>query len=413
MLGYLTRTLFKNAAVLDPRRGALVEDQAVLVDGDRILEVGDATQITASDARTIDLGGRTLMPGLIDCHVHVTAATADLASQSEWSPMYLAARAAGILSGMLQRGFTTVRDAGGADFGLALAVEEGLLDGPRLIFGGRALSQTGGHADGRSRGRTALEPGYSYTSLGAVCDGVDQVRKAAREEIKRGAAHIKLMLSGGVASPTDRVDSTQFSRDEIRAVVDEAEAANIYVLGHAYTSRAINRGLECGVRSIEHGNLMDASSPPLFLQHEAFYVPTLVTYSALAEHGREGGLPEASYRKVFDVLDSGLRALEMAHRAGVSIAYGSDLLGAMHGMQSREFVLRTQVQTPSDIVRSATLVGAQLLRMDAQVGTIAPGAYADLLVLDGNPLEDVGLLATPEESLLLIMKAGRMYRDRL
>ena len=125
------------------------------------------------------------------------------------------------------------------------------------------------------------------------------------------------MLSGGVASPTDRVDSTQFSVDEIRAVVDEAEAANIYVLGHAYTSRAINRGLECGVRSIEHGNLMDASSPPLFLRHQAFYVPTLVTYSALAEHGREAGLPETSHRKVFDVLDAGLRALEMAHRAGM------------------------------------------------------------------------------------------------
>ena len=221
------------------------------------------------------------------------------------------------------------------------------------------------------------------------------------------------MLSGGVASPTDRVDSTQFSVDEIRAVVDEAEAANIYVLGHAYTSRAINRGLECGVRSIEHGNLMDASSPPLFLRHQAFYVPTLVTYSALAEHGREAGLPETSYRKVFDVLDAGLRALEMAHRAGVSIAYGTDLLGAMHGMQSQEFVLRAQVQKPAEIVRSATVVGAQLLRMEGQVGSIAAGAYADLLVVDGNPLEDAGLLARPESSLLLIMKAGRIYRENL
>jgi imidazolonepropionase-like amidohydrolase len=385
----------------------------VLVEDERILEVGDSAQVRSSEGRVVDLRGRTLMPGLIDCHVHVTAASADIARQSEWSPMYLAARAAEIMSGMLQRGFTTVRDAAGGDFGLALAVEEGLFAGPRLIFGGRALSQTGGHADGRSRGRTALEPGYSYTDLGTICDGVDQVRQAAREEIKRGASHIKLMLSGGVASPTDRVDSTQFSVDEIRAVVEEAEAANIYVLGHAYTSRAINRGLECGVRCIEHGNLMDESSPPLFLQHQAFYVPTLVTYSALAEHGREAGLPEISYRKVFDVLDAGLHALEMAHHAGLSIAYGTDLLGAMHAMQSREFVLRAQVQQPRDILRSATLVGAQLLRMEGQVGTIAPGAYADLLVVNGNPLEDVGLLARPEESLLLIMKAGQVYRDSL
>ena len=413
-LASLTRTLFTNAAVLDAQRGELLADQAVLVEDERIVEVGDTAQIRASEEdRSFDLGGRTLMPGLIDCHVHVTAASANLASQSEWSPMYLAARASVILSGMLQRGFTTVRDAAGADFGLAMAVEEGLFAGPRLIFGGRALSQTGGHADGRSRGRTALEPGYSYTDLGTVCDGVDQLRKAAREEIKRGASHIKLMLSGGVASPTDRVDSTQFSVDEIRAVADEAEAANIYVLGHAYTSRAINRGLECGVRSIEHGNLMDASSPPLFLRHQAFYVPTLVTYSALAEHGREAGLPETSYRKVFDVLDAGLRALEMAHRAGVSIAYGTDLLGAMHGMQSQEFVLRAQVQKPAEIVRSAAVVGAQLLRMEGQVGSIAAGAYADLLVVDGNPLEDAGLLARPESSLLLIMKAGRIYREIL
>src|SRR5207249_5028473 len=167
----------------------------------------------------------------------------------------------------------------------------------------RALSQTGGHADSRGRAVMRLEAGYPYSSLGRVCDGVPEVRRTVREEIKRGAQHIKLMLSGGVASPTDRVDSTQFSVDEIRAAVEEAEAANLYVLGHAYTSRAINRGLECGVRSIEHGNLMDASSPPLFLQHHAFSVPTLVTYSALAEHGLASGLPQGSHRKIFDVLD--------------------------------------------------------------------------------------------------------------
>jgi imidazolonepropionase-like amidohydrolase len=164
---------------------------------------------------------------------------------------------------------------------------------------------------------------------------VPEVRRAVREEIKRGAQHIQLMLSGDVASPTDRVDSTQFSEDEIRAAVEEAEAANIYVLGHAYTSRAINRGLTCGVRTIEHGNLMDPSSLPLFLAHGAYYVPTLVTYSALAEHGREYGLPQSSYDKVFDLLDAGLRALEMADKAGLSIAYGTDLLGGMHASQSR------------------------------------------------------------------------------
>ncbi len=404
-------TLFTNAAVLDVAAGQLVRGQSVLVTDDRIAAVG--SDLTAPPGATsTDLGGKTLMPGLIDCHVHVTAATADLAQIEAWSPTYLAARAAMIMRDMLQRGFTTVRDAGGADFGLARAVAEGLFEGPRLIHGGHALSQTGGHGDARPMGRTALEPGYSYTGLSTICDGVPAVRHAVREEIKRGASHIKLMLSGGVASPTDRVDSTQFSTDEIRAAVEEAEAANIYVLGHAYTARAINRGLECGVRSIEHGNLMDESTPPLFVEHQAFYVPTLSTYSALAARGREFGLPEQSYQKVFDVLDAGLHALELAYRSGVQIAYGTDLLGGMHVDQLREFELRRQVQPAADILRSATLVGAKLVRMEGQIGVIAPGAFADLLVIDGDPVADLSVMTGPEQHLLMVMKAGRRYRDR-
>jgi len=327
--------------------------------------------------------------------------------------MYVAAHAGVILRGMLQRGFTTVRDVGGADHGLAQAVDEGLLEGPRLVFGGRALSQTGGHADTRTPAVTRLEPGYPYSALGRVCDGVDEMRRAVREEIKRGAHHIKIMLSGGVASPTDRVDSTQFAEDEIRAAVEEAEAANIYVAGHAYTTRAVKRGLEYGVRTIEHANLMDDTTPAVFLAHAAYYVPTLVTYSALAEHGREYGLSESSHAKVFDVLNDGLRALELAHRAGVQIAFGTDLLGAMHRLQSREFQIRSEVQPAVEIVRSATTVGASLVRQEGQVGVIAPGAWADLLVVDGNPLENIGLLADPDQHLALIMKSGRLYRNRL
>ena len=334
--------LFRHAAVLDVLAGELIANQRVLVRDGRIDRLGrmGARRGGAEDVEVVDLAGRTLMPGLVDCHVHVTAASAHLAQIEEWSPMYLAAHAGAIARDMLQRGFTTVRDAGGADFGIARAIDEGLFDGPqRHLRRPRAVANRRPRRR-RSRGRTALEPGYSYTAMSTICDGVPQVRRAVREEIKRGAAHIKLMLSGGVASPTDRVDSTQFSLDEIRAAVEEAEAAGIYVLGHAYTARAINRGLECGVRSIEHGNLMDASTPPLFLEHQAFYVPTLVTYSALSEQGREFGLPEDSYRKVFDVLDAGLRALEMAHQAGVQIAYGTDLLGGMHVHQLREFEIR-------------------------------------------------------------------------
>ena len=401
--------LFRNLSLLDPNWNEARGGYEVLVEGDIIKEVS-STPIRSPSAQVVDCGKRTLMPGLIDCHVHTHHSEVYI-NRMEAVPLTLMmARSAGRLKRMLDRGFTTVRDAGGADFGFARAVEEGLFEGPRVIFGGHALSQTGGHADMRSSARTALEPGYSYTGLGTICDGVPAVRQAVREEIKRGAAHIKLMLSGGVASPTDRVDSTQFSTDEIRAAVEEAEAAGIYVLGHAYTARAINRGLECGVRCIEHGNLMDESTPPLFLKHQAFYVPTLVTYSAMSEQGREFGLPEDSYRKIFDVLDAGLRALEMAHRAGVSIAYGTDLLGGMHVHQLREFEIRSHVQTPADVLRSATVVGARLVRMEGQIGTIAPGALADLLVVDGNPLADIRVLTQPDRYLDLVMKAGRVYR---
>jgi imidazolonepropionase-like amidohydrolase len=407
----VTRLLFQNASVLDAERGTLLADRSVLVEDGRIVDV--ESKHASSVDRTIDVRGQVLMPGLIDCHVHVTAATANFSEIEEWSPLYLGARASQIMRGMLERGFTTVRDAAGADFGLARAVEEGVIDGPRLIFGGHGLSQTGGHGDARSSGRTAMEPGYSYTAGNVVCDGVAEVQRAVREEIKRGAHHIKLMLSGGVASPTDRVDSVQFSVDEIRAAVEEADAANLYVLGHAYTSRAINRGLECGVRSIEHGNLMDDTSPPLFLKHGAYYVPTLVTYSALAEHGLASGLPAASHRKIFDVLDAGLRALEKADRAGLAIAFGTDLLGAMHEFQPREFSIRAEVQPAPSIVRAATVTAARLLRMEGQVGIIAPGAHADLLIVDANPLDDIGVLANPSAHLQLVMKGGQIYHDQL
>src|SRR5258708_32138913 len=201
--GPMTRYLFRNAQILDAERGNYLAASSVLVEGDRILEVGGA-EMQASEVESLDLAGMTLLPGLIDVHVHVTAVTADLGRLAEWSPAYVTARAAHVLVGMLRRGFTTVRDVGGADYGLAQALEEGYLEGPRLIFGGKALSQTGGHGDFRSPGRQAYDLCHCCPTLGVICDGADEVRKAAREEIRRGASHLKLMLSGGGAFPTAR-----------------------------------------------------------------------------------------------------------------------------------------------------------------------------------------------------------------
>jgi imidazolonepropionase-like amidohydrolase len=385
--------LLRNARLLDPLTGEYTEGDLRCADG-RIAEVGPG--LAAADVRTEDLRGAVVLPGLIDAHVHVTASTADLGSLSSASPSYAAAQSARIMSRMLDRGFTTVRDASGADYGLADAQAEGLFRGPRLLFCGKALSQTGGHGDSRTRGTHVRDEHQCCAGLGRVADGVDAVRAAARDELRKGAHHIKVMASGGVASPTDRIDSTQYSADELRAVVEEAEAANRYVAAHAYTARAVNRALELGIRSIEHGNLLDDRSVELFTSRDAYLVPTLVTYWALKEEGREHGLPEASWRKVDEVLGAGLAALDRAARGGVKLVYGTDLLGGMHRHQNHEFRLRGEVQTPLEVLRSATSTAADLLTLTGEIGTLAVGAHADLLVVDGDPLADVGVLAEPK-----------------
>jgi imidazolonepropionase-like amidohydrolase len=405
-------TILQNAAVLDAERAELAEGQSVVVDGRRIADVGPG--LTGPDeAVVVDVGGRTVMPGLIDAHTHPAVVDADLFAMAEWPPSYVAARAGRALEGMLARGFTTIRDVGGGDFGLAKAVEDGYFTGPRIRFGGKQLSQTGGAGDWRAPSRRVYDDNYYSPAIGVICDGVPEVRRAVREEVRRGAHHIKVYLSGAVDSPSDRVDSTQFSLEELRAIVEEATAANIYVAGHAYTSRAINRGLECGVRSIEHGNLMDSSSIPLFKEYGAFYVPTIVTYQTLAAKSRDGQLPADIAAKLEEVIDGAIGALEMAHAAGLPIVYGTDLFADMHDQQLREFIIRAEVQPPADLIRSATTTAAQLLRLVGEVGVVAPGALADLLVVDGNPLEDIRVLTTPHRSLKLIMKDGQIYKNDL
>jgi len=405
-------TILRNASVLDPELGELAEGQSVVIDGSRIADVGPGLA-GPDDAAVFDVAGRTVMPGLIDAHTHPAVVDMDLFAMAEWPPSYVAARAGRALEGMLGRGFTTIRDVGGGDFGLARAVEEGYFTGPRIRFGGKQLSQTGGAGDWRAPSRRVYDDNYYSPAIGVICDGVPEVRRAVREEVRRGAHHIKVYLSGAVDSPSDRVDSTQFSLEELRAIVEEATAANIYVAGHAYTSRAINRGLECGVRSIEHGNLMDSSSIPLFKEHGAFYVPTIVTYQTLAQKSRDGLLPADIAAKLEDVIDGAIGALEMAHAAGIPIVYGTDLFADMHDQQLREFLIRAEVQPPADLIRSATTTAAQLLRLVGDVGVVAPGALADLLVIDGNPLEDIRVLTTPERTLKLIMKDGQIYKNNL
>lgn len=398
--------LLRNGRLLDVVAGTYSEGDLLAVDG-RIAEAGPGVTAPAG-AEVRDLRGGFVLPGLIDAHVHVTAFTADLGSLGTTSPFYIGAHTARIMGGMLDRGFTTVRDVAGADYGIAAAQAEGTIRGPRVFFGGQALSQTGGHGDPRGPGAGPL-PAWSH---GRIADGVDAVRAAARNELRTGAHHVKVMASGGVASPSDRIDSVQYSMAELRAVVEEATAFNRYVCAHAYTARAVNRALEAGIRSVEHGNLMDSSSVSLLVERDAFLVPTLVTYWALKNEGREFGLPKGSWRKVDEVLDAGLSSLELAYRGGVRLAYGTDLLGGMHRHQNEEFRIRAQVQPPIEIIRAATCTGAELLRAEGQLGTLAVGAHADVIVLDGDPLEEIGLLADPAAHMPLVIQSGAVVRQR-
>jgi len=405
-------TILRNASVLDPEAASLTPGQSVVVEDGRIADIGPGLT-GPEDAVILDVAGRTLMPGLIDAHTHPAIVDQELFDMAEWPPTYVAARASRALAGMLARGFTSIRDVGAGEVGLARAVEEGYFTGPRLFYGGKQLSQTGGAGDWRAPSRRVYDDNYYSPAIGVICDGVPEVRRAVREEVRRGAHHIKVYLSGAVDSPSDRVDSTQFSIEELNAIVEEATAANIYVTGHAYTSRAINRGLECGVRCIEHGNLMDASSIPVFQKFGAFYVPTIVTYHALTDRARRGLLPADIEGKLKEVIDGAIGALEMAHKAGIPIVYGTDLFADMHDWQLQEFVIRSQVQPPADLIRSATSTAARLLCREGQLGVVAPGALADLLVIDGNPLDDIRVLTTPEQTLKLIMKQGTVYKNEL
>ena len=407
----MTLKLIKNARIVDGSIAEPTEPLNILIENDRICEV--SADATSPDAEVMDVRGKTVMPGLIDCHVHVIATTTNLGKNADLPNSLVALRSAKIMERMLMRGFTTVRDLGGADYGLVEAVEQDGLPAPRLVICGKALSQTGGHTD--YRGRHSLRSVDYYRdqigSLGVVVNGVDEVRRAAREQIKGGADFIKVMANGGVSSPTDPIAILAFSTEELKAAVEEAKNAQLYVSGHLYTDEAIRRALECGVESIEHANLMKPETAKLIREAGAAVIPTNITYDLLAREGARFGLPEESVAKIEDVRGAGLECLAHLHKAGVVMGYGSDLLGEMHDHQSEEFLLRGRYLPAKDVIRSATIDAAKVLRKEGEIGVIAPGAFADIIVVDGNPLDDLSLLTRQGVHMPLIMKGGRIFKN--
>ncbi|WP_415769012.1 metal-dependent hydrolase family protein [Pseudomonas sp. LB3P38] len=413
-----TRIILRNGKLLDVESGELLDGLEVFIQGDRIVSVRLQTESLPADVKVYDLAGLTLMPGLIDCHVHVLASHANLGINATQPNAIVMYRAMPILSAMLARGFTTVRDAGGADWALARSVALGLIPGPRIFASGKALSQTGGHGDFRARGEVlSSEPCSCCFRAGAIArvvDGVDNVRRAVREEIQQGASQIKIMASGGVASPTDPIANTQYSEAEIRAIVDEAAAANTYVMAHAYTPRAIRRAVACGVRTIEHGNLIDADTARYMREHGVFAVPTQVTYEVIADSpAAQAQLSSETLAKLEEVRLAGRAALVHLAEAGVEMGYGSDLLGESHEYQAHELKIRAELLGNHEALRSATTTAAKILQHEGKLGCIAPGAFADLLVVDGNPLEDISCLVGQGERLVLIIQNGCVVKDLL
>lgn len=403
--------ILENARLLDLQSGEARAGTHVMIDGANIVEVADRP-IQSAAARRIDLDGRTLLPGLIDAHFHAVLTESNPANSRQIPLTLMTGRAAQLLRRALDRGFTTVRDMGGADWGLRAALAEKTLVGPRIYIAARGLSQTGGHGDLRARVDTDELCGCSSALqlLSTVADGIPNVQATAREQLRQGADHLKVFVSGGVVSPNDPLLSVQYTHEELAAVVREAQSWGTYVAAHAYSAAAITHAVSAGIRTIEHGNLLDESAAALMAERGAYLVPTLVTYEALRNSGASLGLSAFSMEKLATVFAAGVRSIEIANRAGVRIGFGTDLLGDMHAHQSDELTLRARAQAPLDVLRSATLVNAEIVGESGRLGVIKPGAIADLIALRGDPLADLTLLQRQGQHLDVIVKAGDIHK---
>ncbi|KAF2090236.1 amidohydrolase [Saccharata proteae CBS 121410] len=406
----------KNASVVDPVTGTIFPNMTVVIaDGviDSMEYIGGLPSLVRSQ-HVVDLQGKYLCPGLIDAHVHVTAVpgSSSLAGSITTDPLVSLTRQPFVLSQMLSRGFTTVRDCGGASLALKQAVADHVFPGPRLFIANHALSQTGGHADFRGPHDHTECCGGHVTGLGVLCDGVPECIKAAREQLRTGADFIKIMCGGGVASPTDALENTQFTAEEVRAVVEVAESYGTWVTAHAYTAKAIRHAVENGVKGIEHGNFVDQATAKLMAEKGVFLTPTLIAYDAMKSPRFPRFLPPESEAKNRQVLAKGLSALQIASEAGVTMCYGSDLLGPLGVEQTKEFGLRAKVLSNKQVLQSATVNPAKMLRQDKFLGQIRSRFAADLLILNENPLENIKIFDSPEKHLLAVIKDGRVYHSR-
>lgn len=411
-----TRTVIRNGTVLNTESMTYTENQSVVIEDGLIVDVNDdSAKGSAGDADiAIDAGGGYVLPGLIDGHVHFRLATLNFRALASWSEVQFGIAMASLATATVKRGFTTVRDLGGDVNGLMSAIRDGATPGPRIVRAGMMLTQTGGHGDIRSGEIEVASCGCVLDSnvMSIVADGVDAVRKAARHLLRDGSDFLKIHVSGGVASPSDPIESVQYTPDEIRTVVTEAAHRGTYVSAHAYTPEAISMAVNSGVHCIEHGNLMDDATAALLADAGTVVVPTLVTYQAMNDIGRQLGLPESNLAKNAVVLDSGLESLERAHNAGITLGFGTDLIGEAQPRQNEELAIRARVQPAVDVLRSMWIVNAQLCHLEGRIGVLKPGAFGDVLVSKVDPLSDLQAFADHENSLTHVVQNGQVVVDR-
>ena len=411
----MSDVLFKNANLVLDGPTTLQTGFDVLVRGNRIDRVSP-TPIGSADATVIDLAGKTLMPGLIDAHAHVTGLTLNPRNIS-YSASEIALASSSYLRNSLMDGFTTIREAGGADHSTARLLAEGAIVGPRLFYSGKALTQTGGGADFRTPHELIDPCGHvgPFSVMSVIADGIAEVRKAAREELRQGAAQIKLFASGGVVFPSEAHSTLyEYSEPELRAVVEEAASRGTYVMAHVYTDEGIRRCLKAGVRSIEHGNFANEETIALMSEYGAYLDPTFISLVQRIESAGEAGLSDAIVDNLRKTVARGKQVYSWARKYNVPIAFGTDLWGPKaRESQLREFEIRMELDSAANIIRSATATNAALLMQQGKLGAIAAGAYADLLIVDGDPLTDLRVMLDPKKNLKLIMKDGIIYKNEL
>ncbi|HEV3490136.1 MAG TPA: amidohydrolase family protein [Reyranella sp.] len=411
----MTQTLFTNAALVRDGCTELQPSFNVLVKDSRIVSVS-AQPIDAPEAAVIDVGGRTLMPGLIDAHAHITGLSLT-PKNIAYPAAEIAIASANYLRHCLMDGYTTIREAGGADHATARLLAEGHIIGPRLFYSGKALTQTGGGADFRTPDEEIDPCGHvgPFSNMSVIADGIDEVRKAAREELRKGATQIKLFASGGVVFPAEgHATRYEFAEQELSAIVEEAAARGTYVMAHVYTDEGVRRCLRAGVRSIEHANFVNEDTVAMMAELGAFYVPTFISLVQRVESANETHLPDAIVENLQRTITRGREVYRWARKHKVPVGFGTDLWGPdAQKSQLREFEMRQDLDTPADILRSATVTNAELLMEKGTLGTIAEGAYADLLIVEGNPLADLGVLMNPQKNLKFIMKDGVAYKNEL